>query len=187
MHDLTPRALTLQWLAIAPPKGLRRQCNIVVSPDPSTSQGTIVIICPCKLSPGMPLKSIDANFVGSMEANTTNFFWGFHAILSSRQRNLTSTAVTMGERLDSRKPAGKSSWILMWKYTSTNMPTITALGARVHANGCLYYQVTSSVSCKQSRSFDELFSNRLQLGLHYRYLLEEGRCFARQKRVLGIA
>lgn len=59
-----------------------------------------------------------------------------------------------------------------WKYASTDMPIITVLGTRVYAHGCLYYQITSSVSCKQSRwrrSFDELFSNRLRLGLHYRY------------------
>jgi len=43
MHDLTAKTLTLQWLTIARPKGLMRQCNIVVSPDPSISQGTMVL------------------------------------------------------------------------------------------------------------------------------------------------
>ena len=70
-----------------------------------------------------------------------------------------------------------SIWILanlqgsLW-CTSTDMLKITVLSVCVYAHGYLYCQVTSSVSCKQSRwqwSFNELFLNRLWLGLHYRY------------------
>ena len=111
MHDLTAKTLTLQWLAIAQPKGLRQQCNIIVLPDPSTSQGTLV--CRRNLSHGILLKSINANFISSMEENTTNFFWGFHVILSLEQQSLMPTTVTTSEHLNSCKPAGKP---LMYKH-----------------------------------------------------------------------
>ena len=71
------------------------------------------LVCRRNLSHGILLKSINANFISSMEENTTNFFWGFHVILSLEQQSLMPTTVTTGEHLNSCKPAGKP---LMYKH-----------------------------------------------------------------------
>jgi hypothetical protein len=96
MHDLTliKHPLAFQWLKIARPKGLNRQCNIVISPDPSTSRGY-----PVRWSAQFPLNSINSNIASWMESSIANTIWGSEVILWLGQMNLTHITLTMGECL----------------------------------------------------------------------------------------